>query len=600
MISEQVIEQIAAANDIVEVIGAYFPLKRAGATYKALCPFHREKSPSFTVNPARQIFKCFGCGAGGGVFKFVELYENVSFPEAAKRLAARAGIKIVDEPLTEEEDAKQRMRRRLLALHADAAEWFHTNLLRTKAAQSAREYLKKRGLTAEVAKSWKIGYAPEAWDALVNMARRQGYTEGELVASGLVSLREQDDPSRGCYDRFRDRVMFPICNKDTGEVIAFSGRILEADAKAAKYVNSPETMLFSKGKVLFGLHKSKRAIIDKSTAIVCEGQIDLITAFEAGVQNVTASQGTAFTRDQALILKRYASEVILCFDADNAGLNAAEKSLPALLDAGLSVRVATMPAGHDPDSLIRTEGSEAFQRQIASAKDFFEHLIELNAKSPEFTTARGKAAFARKIAESVAMVPDPMLREAIISNVSARLEIPAQQFIMLLNRQKKKPAQNSPAKTPKEKPQPVLNNAARLLCLLVLSSREARDWVLARDWENLLQDLPDTEIPMLILAGTFDPLDPSTVATFLTTVGVEEQAVLADLLSAKAPPDPKRVIVECWRDLERRKLEYRRDSLAARLRHPGIPADEVIKLQKQILDLQQQLTHITRPLSPPP
>ena len=242
MIPEHIIEQIAQANDIVDVISSYFPLKRAGSAYKARCPFHQEKTASFNVNPARQIFKCFGCGAGGGVFKFVEMYENVNFPEAAKRLAARVGIRVEDEPLSAEEDAKQKMRRRLLALHAAAAEWFHANLLKAKAAQGARDYLKGRGFTVEVAKSWKLGYAPESWDALSNWAHSEDYSDDEIIASGLVTWKEDDDGRRtgGFYDRFRDRLMVPISN-DIGEVIAFSGRVRSKEAFGGKYVNSPRS-----------------------------------------------------------------------------------------------------------------------------------------------------------------------------------------------------------------------------------------------------------------------------------------------------------------------------------------------------------------------
>ncbi|MGV3532511.1 MAG: DNA primase, partial [Chthoniobacteraceae bacterium] len=319
-IPQETIEQVATANDIVDVIGSYFPLKRAAGTFKAICPFHREKTPSFTVNPQRQIFKCFGCGAGGSVFRFVMDYEQIDFGSAVRKLAERAGIRLIEQELTPEDSAKLSMRRRLLALHADAAEFFHHQLLKKRSAETARDYLKGRGITGTIAKDWKLGFAPESWDALINFLYEQKYHKAEILQSGLVS--EKEDGGR-IYDRFRNRVMFPICN-DMGEVIAFSGRVLEADAKAAKYVNSPETILFTKGAVLFGLHRSKRALIDAKSAIVCEGQLDLITAFEAGIHNVIAAQGTAFTERQAGILKRYVEEVVLCFDADAAGEKAAE------------------------------------------------------------------------------------------------------------------------------------------------------------------------------------------------------------------------------------------------------------------------------------
>src|SRR5690606_14437043 len=213
------------------VIGSYFPLKRAAGTFKAICPFHREKTPSFTVNPQRQIFKCFGCGAGGSVFRFVMDYEQIDFGSAVRKLAERAGIRLIEQELTPEDSAKLSMRRRLLALHADASEFFHHQLLKKRSAETARDYLRGRGITGTIAKDWKLGFAPESWDALINFLHEQKYHKAEILQSGLVS--EKEDGGR-IYDRFRNRVMFPICN-DMGEVIAFSGRVLEADAKAAKY-----------------------------------------------------------------------------------------------------------------------------------------------------------------------------------------------------------------------------------------------------------------------------------------------------------------------------------------------------------------------------
>jgi DNA primase len=597
MIPQHLLEQIAQANDIVDVISSYFPLKRAGSAYKACCPFHHEKTPSFTVNPARQIFKCFGCGAGGPVFKFVEMYENVTFPEAVKRLAARVGIRVEEEPMSAEESAEYRLRQRLLALHAGAAEWFHTNLLRTKAAQSARAYLKSRGLTVDVAKSWKLGYAPDSWDALSQWARGAGYGDDEVIASGLVTWKEDEEGHRvgHFYDRFRDRLMFPICDKDTGEVIAFSGRVLNPEAFGGKYVNSPETPIFVKGKVLFGLQKTKRALIDKKAAIVCEGQIDLITAFEAGVQNITAPQGTAFTQPQAQILKRYVDEVILCFDSDAAGLKAAERSLPHLLGAGLSVRVAEMPAGHDPDSLIRTEGAEAFIRQIAQARDFFDFQIERAAATPEFATPRGKAAFAHKMAESVALVADPLLREAVIHNVSARLEMQPEHFVALL-KAPTQPAwsQNSEeadAEPPPDEPRLApLSNTTRILCRLALASPEVHAWLLTQPWEALFGTLAEAELLSIVMRGRYDPAVPATLASFLSTCDAEVQAVLAELLDAKMlPTDPLRQAADCWRDLERRDLERQRDAAAARMRTPSLDPEETLRLQQRVQELQQRI-----------
>ena len=371
-IAEDSIQRVAEACDIVELIGSYFPLKKAGTSFRTLCPFHKEKSPSFHVNPVRQSFHCFGCGAGGNVFRFVMDYEHVDFPSAVRRLAQRAGI-VLEEKDDPQEQSRRDQRSRLLELHKEAASWFHQNLLRTREADHARTYLRKRGLTKEISVTWQLGYAPAGWEIFREWALAKGFSREELIHSGLIAVREGDQS--GGYDRFRDRLMFPIRN-DYGEVVAFSGRILNDSDKEAKYVNSPETPIFSKGRVLFGLDKSKRALIDAGIAVVLEGQIDLISAFEHGVRHVVAPQGTAFTMEQARLLRRFVEQVILCFDSDTAGQNAVEKSLPALLSAGMEVRVARLPKGEDPDSMIRTQGAEAFQIQIAAARDFFDHTIE--------------------------------------------------------------------------------------------------------------------------------------------------------------------------------------------------------------------------------
>src|SRR5216117_3328346 len=447
-IPTQTIEQIAAANDIVEVIGTYFPLKRAGSTFKALCPFHQEKTPSFTVSPSRQTFHCFGCGTGGSVFRFVMDYEHTDFPSAVRKLAARAGINVAEKSrgrAADDEERQRELRQRLLKLHAEAAQWFHENLIKREIGEPARKYLKQRGITLEIANRWQLGYAPEEWDAFGSWARARGYDVRDLIASGLVKVKDESEnppdqsaagikPQRS-YDRFRGRIMFPICN-DVGEVIGFSGRLLKDEEGAAKYLNSPETPLFRKGNVLFGLHKSKRAVIEANCAIVCEGQIDLIRLFEAGITNVVAPQGTAFTENQARVLKRFVNEVVLCFDADAAGQKAAERSLDALLQNDLIVRVAEIPAGEDPDSLVRREGKEAFESRVARARDFFDYWIEREAASVDLASLGAKMQLARSLAGTVSRVRDPLMRGEVASKVSARLGVAAQDFQALLPKQR--------------------------------------------------------------------------------------------------------------------------------------------------------------------
>src|SRR6202045_750479 len=422
-IAQETVEQVAAASAIVEVISSYFPLKRAGTEFRAICPFHQEKTPSFYVNPSKQSYYCHGCGAGGAVFQFLMQYENIDFPESVRRLASRAGITIVEDELSAEEETKQSLRKRLLRLHFEATAWFHSNLLRTKAAAHARAYLQSRGINIETAKRWQMGYAPNTWDSLVHWATAAGFVKQELIESGLVKLREEGNPRSRLYDRFRDRLMFPIHN-DFGEVVAFSRRVLDPKASGGKYVNSPETPVFSKGNLLFGLHQSKRSIANARQAVVLEGQLDLITTFEAGIQNVVAPQGTALTARHAALLHRFADEVILFFDADAAGQKAAERALEVLFGAGLQVKIGEMPAGEDPDSLIRKSGSDAFRSRIEKAEDFFDFQINRNLTAAESITTAGRVAFAQKMSRFIGVVPDPVVLDTLVFTLAARLKIP--------------------------------------------------------------------------------------------------------------------------------------------------------------------------------
>src|SRR5437660_1492987 len=339
LIAPAALEQIRAASDIVDVIGAYLPLKRAGTNFVTLCPFHKEKSPSFNVNPHRQIFHCFGCHKGGDVFTFVMEYESVDFPEALRRLADRAKIPLEQERGAPDQQTRS-LKEKLLEIHEQIAQRWQNALANDAAGQIARDYLAKRGVSSEAINLFRLGYAPDLWDDTVNWAKSKDHDLTLVEKGGLILKREN---AEGYYDRFRGRLMFPICDEQ-GRVIGFSGRILAGDEKTAKYVNSPETPIFIKSKVFFGLHKSKRPILDAGHAIICEGQLDLIACFMAGVQNIVAPQGTAFTPDHARILKRYVDEVVLCFDSDTAGQNAAVRALDSLLASGLAIKVATVPA----------------------------------------------------------------------------------------------------------------------------------------------------------------------------------------------------------------------------------------------------------------
>jgi DNA primase len=418
LFSDNTLEQIRAASDIVDVIGSYVPLKKAGANFTALCPFHREKSPSFNVNPSRQIFHCFGCHKGGDVFTFVKEYENISFVEAVKRLADRAKI-----PLEMEKDGPgaqtRHLKDTLLQIHEQITQRWQNALANDANGQIARDYLAKRGVSAEAVKLFRIGYAPDAWDDTVNWAKSKGFDIADVEKAGLVIHKE--DSGRH-YDRFRGRLMFPICDEQ-GRVIGFSGRVLSGDEKTAKYVNSPETPIFTKSRVFFGLDKSKRAILDAGHAIVCEGQLDLIACFMAGVKNIVAPQGTAFTGEHARIIKRYVNEVVLCFDSDNAGQNAAVRSLDALLASGLAVRVAIVPAPHDPDSFIKEQGGEAFAALVGGAKGFFDYYLERLCVLNDVSTDRGRLAVLRAMGEALLKTGSAVTVDAFAQKTALRLGV---------------------------------------------------------------------------------------------------------------------------------------------------------------------------------
>jgi DNA primase len=593
-IPSQTIEQIAAANDIVEVIGSYFPLKRAGANFKALCPFHQEKTPSFHVSPQRQTFHCFGCGVGGSVFRFVMDYEHIDFPSAVRKLAARVGIPVIEERgPSDAEDRQHEARRTLLQLHGETAGWFHENLIKKEFGEPARKYLKKRGMTAEIAKRWRLGYAPDEWDAFGSWARGHGYEMQTLIASGLIKTKEDaaGTPGQQSYDRFRDRIMFPICN-DVGEVIAFSGRVLKEKEGAAKYLNSPETPLFRKGSVLFGLDKTKRALIEVNCAIVCEGQLDLISLFEAGITNVVAPQGTAFTETQARMLKRLVDEVVLCFDSDAAGTHAAERSLDALLQNDLIVRVAEIPAGDDPDSLIRREGKEEFEKRIAAARDFFDYWIEHEVAEVDLASLGAKMQLARSLAETVSRVHDPLMRGEVASKVSARLGVPVQDFQALFPKQSRSSGIRSDQSRSGATVPP--RHDVAMLCLVALRDEAARDFLREQNWREILAQVPAAEILVRILESDLRPSDAASLNAFMATLSPADEGLVSSWLLQKVPPNAGTMVEEWWFGIRQGVLHRQLEVAKNRIRLPQLSTGEQVNLQKEILDLLKELRELPK------
>ncbi len=593
LIAEESIRQVAEANDIVDVVGGYIQLKRAGTAFKALCPFHKEKTPSFTVNPSRQIFHCFGCNAGGGVIRFVMDYEQLPFVDAVRKLAERAGIRLLEEEGGDPGPSRSQ-RARLLELHREAAGWFHNLLLKDHRADSARTYLKSRGLNREVAASWQLGFAPAGGAELAEWAATKGFSTEELTISGLCARWEN---SSRISDRFRDRIMIPIHN-DSGEVVAFSGRVLNPETSPAKYINSPETPLFTKGRLLFGLHRTKRALIDSGTAIVCEGQFDLITAYENGIQNLIAPQGTAFTHAQASLLKRFVSGVVLCFDSDAAGLKAVERSLPALLGEGLGVKVLVLPEKEDPDSIIRKEGGEGYRQRVDQAKDLIDHQIDLAKTSGALDSAQGLSETAKRVAGTLSLIPDAVLRDSLLNLAAGRLGLPTRQIASLIGKVRFSGSTTEEDSGQPERPKPpapiAMSEACQLLCKLALGSKEAKEWLAERKNPSPAEMGPGWEVLEVILKGNFDPADGKSEAAFQATLSPGIQSTLASFDLRHFPKDPLKSAHGTWEGLIRQNLQTRRDGIKSRLHDKSLTPEEILLIHKELLDLQAKLQELTK------
>lgn len=417
-------EELRARCDIADVVSVYVPLKRAGTTLKGLCPFHREKTPSFNVDPRRQMFHCFGCGAGGDVFAFVQNIEKTDFLGALQLLARKAGM----------EDRIPRgggggggppgEREKLFEIHDQLASHYHELLMKAPEAQPARDYLLRREIPEAVWKAWRIGYAPNRYDAVINWGKQKGHDLKLLIAAGVVATRDEDSDRAGQpYDRFRGRVMFTICDA-TGRVVAFSGRILDPNASPAKYMNSPETLIFKKSLILFAIDKARERLIDTKQALLCEGQIDVIRCHMGGFTNAVAAQGTALTEEHIRLLKRYnVDEVVLVPDADNAGQRAARRALDLVLRAGMLPKVAILPDDEDPDTLIQKHGPAAMQEALSGALSGMEYAFQTMAVTEDTQSPAGRMRLARGLAALIRQAPSQVMQETLIAEAADRLGV---------------------------------------------------------------------------------------------------------------------------------------------------------------------------------
>ena len=400
---QQFIEELKQRADIVEVIQQYVSLKKSGAEYKGLCPFHNEKTPSFSVNRDKGFFHCHGCHAGGSVFKFIELHERVGFVDAVKLLAQRFGLALPELEDGDEQRASAAERETLLKVHEAAAKWFQEQLLSAAGAR-IRKYIADRGINDATSNAQGLGYAPPGRESLKQALTQQGFSAGTLVKAGLLVQRDDGQT----IDRFRNRLMIPI-GRDTGSIIAFGGRALEKDQQP-KYLNSPETPIYSKSRTLYGLHLSKTAIRQRGFVILVEGYFDFGQVYQAGYP-VVASCGTALTTQQAQQLRRFVSKVVLSYDPDAAGQGAAARSSELLVAEGFEVNVATLPAGADPDTFIQKNGSPAYGERLKQSRPYLDYLLDRSAAGHNLNSDEGRVKFLADMLPVAARIPDAAMRD---------------------------------------------------------------------------------------------------------------------------------------------------------------------------------------------
>ena len=598
-IPRETVEQVLAAIDIVDLIGSYIPVKRAGSRYQALCPFHQEKTPSFSIDPARQFYHCFGCKASGDAIKFVREHEGLTFTDAVEKLASRAGIAIESQPSDPREERERRARGRLLDLHREVARYYHHLLLTSPDAAHARDYLKSRGFGSEMAKRWEIGWAPPA-QTFAAWAKEKNWNPQDLIDSGIALKQDRG----GLYFRFRDRLMFPIRN-DHGDTIAFSGRQLREDPKSGKYINSPETSLFKKSNVLFALDHARKGILDAKHALICEGQIDAIACHERGLTCAIAPLGTAFTPQHAKNLRRYTKEALLCFDADSAGFKAVERAFLELTAAGLSVRVITMPAGQDPDSFMQEHGTDAFRQLLDRAQHFFDFRITRAHQENQLTDPQTRANFAQTCADHLAAIPDHVAQDSMITHVATRLRVGINELREAVQRSSQKQknqtfrqARPDNQTTPKPKTVPApLDTRIAYLANLSLRSHEARDW-LGEQFETLHEldpYLDGIHILQAVLNAQPDPDSHASINSFLSSLPEPDQLALeqSDAFSEQPPAHPQSAAEAALAEASAHALEKHDVQIKAALADDSLPFEQQIKFLNEAKEVGAMLDGLT-------
>ena len=569
MIPDEVVGEVRDRADVVALIGEHVQLKKAGINHKGLCPFHQEKTPSFHVNPQRRTFYCFGCQKKGDVFSFLMELQGKGFIEVVREVAERVGVAIPERPASPEEQARRSERSRLLDLNAVAAAFFRTTLAHDRAGAAGRDYLARRGIGDEVAATFQLGLAPDGWDGLARHLEGRKLSPDMALQIGLLAPRGS---GRGSYDRFRNRVMCPVI-LPAGEISGFSGRSLADDPETPKYLNSPESQIYKKSHLLFGLHAARPAFARKGRALLVEGNFDVIALHQAGFGETVAPLGTALTADQVEILHRLAPRVVLCLDSDKAGRAAALRAVPLLTAAGVDARVALLPDGEDPDSFVRKQGAAALEELVSKAQPAVEYFLD-QAWFKSDRSADARAAALREAGPMIGSIGDEVRREMVIAQIALGMQIDARVVRMAMKGVESAPA--SPPAMVNQRPPSML---------------ELKVFEILEDHPDLLAEAEELGIRSLLTDARLRDMYSRRLAgqSFLDAAPQELKDLVASrLLEAHYAQleNPRRVLLETIRILKSERLERDLDQIKVAIKDAARRGDSTLARELSIRQIE--------------
>jgi len=574
-ISENILEDILGRVDIVEVISGCIPLKRAGRNFRATCPFHHEKTPSFMVSPDRQIYHCFGCGAGGNAFNFLMQYERLEFPEAVEILAKKSGVIL---PQTAGHDEKIISLTTQLYKINELAALFYQNILNSAAGNHAKSYLLKRGLKEETIKAFKLGLAPDKWDGLINYLRAKSVSLSFLEKAGLVLTKD----GGGYYDRFRNRLIFPIADIKA-RILGFGARVL--DETLPKYVNSPETPIYTKGKNLYGFNFAKDTIRDEDSVVIVEGYLDFILPYQEGFKNILASLGTALTLEQVRFIKRYTSNVVMVYDPDKAGELATLRTLDIFIEEGINVKVVSLPEGLDPDLFVRKNGIEEFKTSILQAESLFDYKLKILKKRYNAREIEGKAKISSEMLATITKFKNEVLKSEYLKRLAEELSIREESLWQELAKIKE-PKLSSNFNQPLAKKLPLsINPTEKLLIKLMLQEAD----LINRVKDNLEPaDFRDERVSGIVSA-MFELIDqgkeiePNKLMNCIESDEALQIIRESTFMPEISEGDKEKIIDDCIRRLKSERLKFKREQL-----HDEIKAAQVMGDDEKLNRLMQQ------------